>query len=294
MGTKMSDIIMGYSCNNDCMHCIRGNKDRDVNLSYSDVIGLVDEAKKRGTAKIILQGGEPTIRKDFLDILRYVRRKGFKEIQMQSNGRMFAYPSFAEEVAENNITEFCISMHNYNAKKHDAFTGVKGSYNQTIEGIKNLIRLKQFVRILIVLTRKNYKDLRKIVDVLLNLHVQNYQIGIVIPEGNAINYFDDIVPRLSDVEPYLLESLGFLKRGGFCFNTQDIPRCFLGEFEKSALEVPFVYAEKLFPEVNVLDSEKARRDKKVVPKECKHFSVCEGVYKEYAKRFGVEELRPVK
>jgi MoaA/NifB/PqqE/SkfB family radical SAM enzyme len=297
MKTKMSDIIMGYACNNNCMHCTRGNADRKLNLSYKDVVRLIDEIKERGATKVVLQGGEPTIREDFLDIIRYVKKSGFREVQIQSNGRMFAYLSYAREVSRNNITEFCISVHARSADKHDAFTGVKGSYAQTMEGIRNLVGLGQFVRALIILTKQNYTDLRKIVDNMLNLGVKSFQIGMVIPEGNAYNNFSEVVPKLSETEPCLMETLGFLKRKNMAFNTQDIPRCFLKGFEEFVLEVPGVDAEKIFPEKRFPDSEKARQNRKVLSRgcrQCRHFEICEGVYKEYAKRFGLDELKPVR
>ena len=43
---------------------------------------------------VVLVGGEPTIRKDIIEIVKYAKQLGFKKIQIQTNGRRFAYKNF--------------------------------------------------------------------------------------------------------------------------------------------------------------------------------------------------------
>ncbi len=291
---KMTDLIMGYSCNNKCMHCTRGEKDRNLNIPYAEIIRIIDDAWERGTEKIILQGGEPTVRKDFFGIMEHVRKKGFGEVQLQSNGRMFSYSGFAKRASLLGIDEFCIPIHGQDGKTHDSFTGVGGSYDQTVRGIMNLVDLGQFVRVLVIITKDNSKGLGRIVENALRIGVRSFQLGIPIPVGNAKLRFKEIAPGLSDASECTLELLkAFGDRASFV--SQDLPRCLLGEFGTISIEASGVKSEKIYPDIYFPDSERMRAEMKVLPegcRQCRHFSACEGVYREYVERDGSDYLVP--
>lgn len=285
---------MGYSCNNNCMHCIRQDNDRCFNLASEEIIKLMDEAKSRGVTRMVLQGGEPTIRKDFFKILNEASKR-FKDVQVQSNGRMFSYPEFAEKALEKGATDFCISVHHFREEEHDKFTGAKGSFRQTIKGIKNLVALEQNVKILFIITKSNFESLPDMARLLLNLGVKNFQIGVVNPEGGALNRFKEIVPRFSDFQPYLIEALNVLSEGDANVFTQDIPKCFVPGFEHLILEAILPEAEKLFPDHQVIDYNKERIRKKGYSEKCRvceFYFTCEGLYKGYLNEYGDNEIKP--
>jgi MoaA/NifB/PqqE/SkfB family radical SAM enzyme len=258
------DIILGYECNNNCMHCIRGGKDRKINFSTEEVINILDEAKKRGVMKIILQGGEPTIRKDFFELINEVKKRDFY-LQIQSNGRMFSNKEFALESSKY-IDEVCISVHNLN-EKHDSFTRSE-SFKQTINGIKNI---KTKIKILVIITKYNVNDLKEIIDYINELPIDFIQIGLVNPEGNALK--NNLMPSLDKVKRSISE-LEIKKDYAF----QDLPKCIVKDH---VLEDNLPEAEKIYPEEHVKDSESLRKSKKCKSencRECKHFDSCEGIY----------------
>ena len=53
-------------------------------------------AKTGGLADVV--GGEVTLRKDLTELVSYARELGFVTIQIQTNGRMFAYRQNCEEL----------------------------------------------------------------------------------------------------------------------------------------------------------------------------------------------------
>ena len=74
---KKVDIKMGYSCNNDCIHCvIQDFKDaciasgRPVDLTTEEYEREMEESREKGCDFIVFTGGEPTMRKDLLYLLR--------------------------------------------------------------------------------------------------------------------------------------------------------------------------------------------------------------------------------
>ncbi|MFQ5891326.1 MAG: hypothetical protein ACE5HW_00855, partial [Candidatus Methanofastidiosia archaeon] len=64
-----------------------------------------------------------------------------------------------EDIIRCGANEFFIYLHGHNAKIHDKITKTKGSFEQTIEGIKNLIDLNQNIHVRAMVTFENYKHL---------------------------------------------------------------------------------------------------------------------------------------
>ena len=91
------DIKTGFDCNNRCRFCVQGNK-RDTfgSRATGEVKALLEEALKDADS-IVFTGGEVTIRPDFFELLAHARALGYKTIQIQSNGRMFASREFCEK-----------------------------------------------------------------------------------------------------------------------------------------------------------------------------------------------------
>jgi len=99
------DIKLGYTCNNNCRHCVIADQREHAldmigkeDLSTEEFKREILKSRKRGFTSIIFTGGEPTIRKDFLELLDYASFIGFR-VNIQTNGRMLYYPEFAEKVA---------------------------------------------------------------------------------------------------------------------------------------------------------------------------------------------------
>ena len=140
---RYADIKLGYTCNNNCIHCViannrksalavRGNVDRTTKEYMSELV----DSRRRGVNYVTFTGGEPTIRKDILELVKFATKIGLR-VSIQSNGRMFNYYKFAEELSKYDIN-FVIAVHSHTPEIHDSITRAKGSFKQTMNGIKNL------------------------------------------------------------------------------------------------------------------------------------------------------------
>ena len=90
--TKKTVIIVGYRCNNNCLFCVDADKRNLVNKKTAQIEEEMREAKERGTTYLEFISGEMTIRPDFLHLVEFAEKLGFKTIMMATNGRMLAYP----------------------------------------------------------------------------------------------------------------------------------------------------------------------------------------------------------
>jgi len=68
-------------CNLHCEHCFMSASSlsgpSDSEMSTEKIFSLLDELKQQGVLSLVLTGGEPFVRSDFLEILDYAASLGF-------------------------------------------------------------------------------------------------------------------------------------------------------------------------------------------------------------------------
>jgi MoaA/NifB/PqqE/SkfB family radical SAM enzyme len=292
------DIKVGFYCNNQCAFCVQGRK-RDI-LPAKDIEEVrksLAEARELGKTEVVLTGGEPTMHPQFLDLVKIARDLGFVDIQIQTNGRMFAYLDFCMKTIEAGATQFSPALHGSSSEIHDFLTDAEGSFMQTIQGIKNLKRLGQYVLTNTVITSKNYQDLPDIARIFVDLGVDQFQFAFVHILGTADKNKDWLVPRKSDIAPFVREGLEIGKVAGKKVTAEAIPYCLMQGCEDCV-------AEAIMPKTRIYDAGfvvsdygdyranngKAKRKECL---ECKYNDICEGPWKEYIDIYGWDEFKPV-
>ncbi len=294
------DLKVGFQCNNACRFCVQGDKRKKYPNKSSEEIKEILKKESLDHQGVVFTGGEPTIRKDLVDWVRYAKKVGYKTIQIQSNGRLFAYKKFCKKLINAGANEFSPAIHGSKAEIHDWLTRVPGSFEQTVKGIKNLKSLNQYVLTNSVITKKNYKDLPRLAQLLVGLKVNQFQFAFI--HINQIIFddkklIDQIIPRHSEIESYVKKGLQVGIDAGIKVMTEAVPYCFMKEYEE-------YIAEKQIPDTSVFDHDieladyglyRKTQGKAKGPncKKCKYDEVCEGPWKEYPKIFGWTEFQPV-
>jgi MoaA/NifB/PqqE/SkfB family radical SAM enzyme len=295
---ERADIKIGFGCNNHCKFCVQGDK-RDFCFfkEKSDVEENMQESYKDGKRGVVFTGGEPTLHPHILDFVKFAKKTGFEIVQIQSNGRMFAYMDFCKNIIDAGATEFSPALHGHNAKIHDLLTDAKGSFDQTVQGISNLKKLGQHVLTNTVVTSKNYKHLPKIAQLLVDLGVDQFQFAFIHLGGTAYKNRDWIIPKKSDAMPYIKKGLDIGIKANRRVMTEAVPYCFMLGYED-------YIAEKIIPDSVVYDAGFTVEDYASYRKnsgkvrgplcsKCKYFNVCEGPWKEYPEIYGWKEFKPV-
>src|SRR5438552_521837 len=119
----MIDVMFGYECNVKCDYCSITDEMRQEKMATASVFAQLSEARARGATKVSFGGGEPTIRRGLLPLVRWCRDRGYRSIKVASNGLMFSYRSFAEEASEAGINDFHIS---FMAHTDELYESIKG------------------------------------------------------------------------------------------------------------------------------------------------------------------------
>ena len=84
---KMNLMVTG-KCNLNCLHCFNAKDNAPLNseLSYEDIMNILDQAKEIGVHAFTLTGGEPLVHHRFLDIIKAVYERDMFVFELNTNG----------------------------------------------------------------------------------------------------------------------------------------------------------------------------------------------------------------
>lgn len=290
------DLKTGFSCNNRCAFCVQGDRRvRDPDRSTDALRALLDEGRAVAD-ELVLTGGECTLRADLPDLVRHARAAGYRTVQIQTNGRRLSVPAYCDTLIEAGATEFSPALHGALAETHDAQTGARGSYRQTLQGIRNLVARGQRVIVNSVVTRRNLRELPRLGELFVGVGVAQYQLAMVHPLGTAAARFAEVVPRLPEAAPWVKSGLRPGMAAGLPVMVEAMTPCLMSGFEAQI-------AERYIPPTRIEDVGRVVPDYKAARvgegkakgppcATCTWDAVCEGPWREYPEAYGWEGFLP--
>ena len=84
---KMNLMVTG-KCNLNCLHCFNAKDNAPLNteLTYEQIISILDQAKEIGVHAFTLTGGEPLVHRYFLDIIKAIYERDMFVFELNTNG----------------------------------------------------------------------------------------------------------------------------------------------------------------------------------------------------------------
>jgi len=296
-------LLLGYKCNNFCRFCYAADKRDLPAMSTAEAKRQLELARKRGSTFVDFLGGEPTIRKDLVELISYAKKLGFRTISITTNGRMLSNAAYAKQLYDAGLNSAVFSIHGHNAKLHDYLVNVKGAFEQATRGMQNVRGLSDEIYICTntVIVKPNIKFLPKIAELNAKLGADGMEFIFPHPRGNAYKNFEEMVPHLAELIDVVPETITVAARYGIehCW-FRYVPMCYMYGFHiylSEYMAKSRLAEQHIGPEFEDLDVEKNRAQHGRVHGPqcfgCKYSKICEGIFKEYAEKRGFEELIPV-
>jgi len=162
-------IELTHRCNQRCVHCYNNlpMDDREARrneLSFEEYCRILDEITAAGCLWLLFTGGEIFIRPDFADIYTYAGHKGLL-ISLFTNGTLVT-PAVADFLAAHRPFAIEISIYGRTRETHERITGVPGSYERTLRGIRLLSEraLPLVVKTMVItLNKHEVRDMQRMV-----------------------------------------------------------------------------------------------------------------------------------
>ncbi|MFW6025553.1 MAG: radical SAM protein [Candidatus Woesearchaeota archaeon] len=292
------DIKTGYLCNNWCRFCVQAHNRDSGNRSTNEVKEAIIEAKKKGASGVVFTGGEFTIRKDSIELVKYAKKLGYEVIQIQTNGRRFSNMKYLKEMFSAGANEFSPALHGHTPQVHDYLTRSPGSWSQTVKGIKNVKKLGGRVVANSVLVKPNYRYLPQMAELFVSLGADQFQFAFMHALGNADVNFESLMARYKLAEPYIKKGLDIASNSGLKVMAEAVPFCIMSGYEEfiTELHVPQTMIKEKDFWIDDFDKVRKKGGKLLFEqcKKCKYRLICEGPWKEYPEKMGNFEFVPVK
>ena len=177
------------NCNEHCRHC--GSRCGDVKSEYSlsadEWKRVLDDVKSQFDPKklrLCITGGEPLLYPGFFEVTEYAKSLGFIW-GMTSNGTLIT-KEVTEKLRNAGMATISVSIDGLR-ETHDWFRESPGSFDKTLEGVKNLVESRAFkhVQITTVVHHRNYPELEKMYELFKTTGVRSWRVINIEPIGRA-------------------------------------------------------------------------------------------------------------
>jgi mycofactocin radical SAM maturase len=147
-----------YACNLACIHCLSSSGRRDPReLSTAECMAVIDELERMQVFYVNIGGGEPTVRRDFWELVDYAVAHHVG-VKFSTNGSRIT-PERAAVLAGSDYVDVQVSIDGATAEVNDAIRG-PGSYDTAITAMERLADAGfEGFKLSVVVTRENVSQL---------------------------------------------------------------------------------------------------------------------------------------
>ena len=153
-------------CNNNCKHCYINLPENDIKakqieLSYSEITSIIDEAVSLGALWCSFTGGEPLLRDDFADLYLYSKKKGLLT-SVLTNATLITdeHVELFKRYPPRNLE---ISVYGVSKKIYECVSTTKGSFKKFEHGINKLIDNKIPISLKAPALKSNHQEYKSII-----------------------------------------------------------------------------------------------------------------------------------
>jgi len=276
---RNAEIRINLGCNQDCIFCNTDENSENILMKKKDVEDRIKSLAAEGVRYLVITGKEPTLDNHLLGYVKLAEKEGFTKIEVQTNATLLGV-ELCDRLRRAGVTDAFVSLHAHNEKLSSRITRAPGTFDKTISGIKNLKAAGINVTINVVVNKLNHRYLSEIIKFISRLRPQSVVFSIVAPVLDADD--PDILPRYSDIKDDLNAAFDYCIKNNIKFHIPSrcgIPICFV---EKHREHHDDFNTPGRFSSADKIKSRSCRS--------CDYDSRCPGVWKSYARIYGLNEL----
>jgi len=197
------------ACLLSCIHCRAEaiKKPLPGELSTDEAYKLIENIREFEAPYplLIITGGDPLMRSDLWDIINYASERNIK-ISLAPSVTPLLNEDVIKKISESKISTVSISLDSPYPEIHDMIRGYPGTWNKTIEIIKQLLDYNVNVQVNTVVMRPTLEGLPEMVQLLDKLNIKTWEVFYLIKVGRAQEALDLSPQEWEDVTHFLYEA----------------------------------------------------------------------------------------
>ncbi len=172
------------ACSLACVHCrAEAQPQRDPReLSTEEGFRLIDELVRIGGPILVITGGDPMMRPDLLDFIRYAKEL---RVALSPSATALVTKKRLESVREAGVARTQISLDGSRPEIQDAFRGTAGSFQRTLEILKEIRDLGMSLQVGTTVSRYNVDDLEGIAELVARYRAVMWSLFFLVPTGRG-------------------------------------------------------------------------------------------------------------
>jgi mycofactocin radical SAM maturase len=181
-----------YACNLACVHCLSSSGRRDPHeLSTAECKAVIDELQRMQVFYVNIGGGEPTVRRDFWELVDYATAHDVG-VKFSTNGSRIT-PEIAARLAASDYVDVQISIDGASAEVNDAVRG-PGSFATAIRAMDRLAEAGfRGFKVSVVVTRQNVSQLDAF-KAIADRYDAQLRLTRLRPSGRGADVWDELHP----------------------------------------------------------------------------------------------------
>jgi len=177
------DLALTYRCSNDCIHCYNETK-KKKELQTKEWKAVLNKLWKVGIPHIVFTGGEPTLREDLSELIAHAEDLG-QITGMNTNGRKLKDKIYLKKLLDAGLDHIQITLSSHIKEIHEKITKTKGSYEETVQAIKNCIDADIYLVTNTTIMEENKDTALETITFLRSLGVKHIAVNSLIRSGKG-------------------------------------------------------------------------------------------------------------
>jgi len=174
------------ACALACKHCraVAQPKRHPDELTSEEAERLVDQLAELAPPMLILTGGDPLMRLDVLQIAQRAAEGGMRVgLSPAATARLSNYDF--DVIRQAGVSSMSLSLDGATRETHDAFRGVQGTFERTLDAVHRAKAAGMSVQINTTLTAHNLDEFDAFKDLMYELEPAMWSVFILVPTGRA-------------------------------------------------------------------------------------------------------------
>ncbi|MBN1355408.1 radical SAM protein [bacterium] len=189
----LSEIALTYRCNIRCRFCYaacrqderRRVRDRSSEMNTQSVRRVLRKIRFEGEVpSVSFTGGEPLLRRDLPDLIRFASRKLGMRVNLITNATMIDDRT-ARNLHRSGLASAQVSIEAPEAALHDRIVGSSGAFSRSVAGLQALNRAGIFVHPHITICSLNQDFAPRMARFSRSLGMSRFSANLVIPAGRG-------------------------------------------------------------------------------------------------------------